>query len=233
MRLPRERIGVRRLEPWYQFAVFGLRPPVTFWFNWRFEGMEHVPPEGPALIAANHISYFDPLAHAYFLVKAHRIPRYLAKSELYENWFLKRLLEGAHQIKVYRGTGDSAPLENGKKALADGECVVIYPESTVTTNPDFSPMKGKTGIARLTLSTNVPVLPIAVWGSQHVWQRDGARSLKFGRPIWLKAGPPLDFSEYSESAKDEATFRTVTDHVMDELTGLVEDLRSRYPKRWQ
>ena len=111
--------------------------------------------------------------------------------------------------------------------------MVIYPESTVTHNPDFSPMQGKTGIARLTLATGVPVLPLAVWGSQHVWQRDGARSLKFGRPIWVKAGPPLDFSEYSEQARDEATLHTVTDQVMAELTQLVDDMRSRYPKRWQ
>ena len=146
---------------------------------------------------------------------------------------LKRVLEGAHQIKVVRGSGDRSPVDNAKKSLANGECVVIYPESTVTHSPDFSPMQGKTGIARLTLATGVPVLPVAVWGSQHVWQRDGARSLKFGRPIWLKAAAPLDFSEYSDDATDEQTLRTVTDQIMAELTTLVDDLRSRYPKRWQ
>jgi 1-acyl-sn-glycerol-3-phosphate acyltransferase len=222
-----------RLEFWFRTAEWSLLPPIKTWFNWRFEGLEHVPRDGPALIACNHISYFDPLAHAYLLLKAHRKARFLAKSELYEHWLLKRVLEGAHQIKVFRGSGDSSPVDNAKKALNAGECVVIYPESTVTTTPDFSPMKGKTGIARLTLATGVPVLPIAVWGSQHVWQRDGARSLKFGRPIWVKAGPPLDFSDYADSAGDEATFRTITDQVMDELTHLVVDLRSRYPKQWQ
>ena len=111
--------------------------------------------------------------------------------------------------------------------------VLVYPEGTITRNPDFSPMQGKTGIARLTLQTGVPVLPVAVWGSQQVWQKDGARSLKFARPIWVKAGPPLDFSEYSEGATDEATLRTVTAQVMTEITTLVDDLRSRYPKNWQ
>ena len=89
------------------------------------------------------------------------------------------------------------------------------------------------GIARLTLSTGVPVLPVAVWGSQHVWQRDGARSLKFGRPIWVKAGTPIDFSDYSEGSHDEKTLRTVTEQIMAELALLVDDMRSRYPKRWQ
>jgi 1-acyl-sn-glycerol-3-phosphate acyltransferase len=221
------------VEFWFRSAEFALVPPIKLWFNWRFEGLEHVPREGPALVACNHISYFDPLAQGYFLVKAHRKPRYLAKAELYEHWLLKRVLEGAHQIKVVRGSGDRSPIDNAKKALLDGECVVVYPESTVTHSPDFSPMKAKTGIARLALMTGVPILPVAVWGSQHVWQRDGARSLKFARPIWVKAGVPLDFSDYSDQPMDVPTLNTVTDHVMAELTQLVDDMRSRYPKRWE
>ena len=221
------------MEFWFRAAEGALVPPIKLWFNWRFEGLENVPREGPCLVACNHISYFDPLAHGYLLVKAHRKPRYLAKSELYENAFLRRVLTGAKQIKVFRGSGDAGPVENAKRALRAGECVVVYPEATVTNNPDFSPMKAKTGIARLTLSTEVPVLPIAVWGSQHVWQKDGARSLKFGRPIWVKAGPPIDFSDYSEIPADEKTLRAVTDQTMDEIAQLVDDLRSRYPKRWQ
>jgi 1-acyl-sn-glycerol-3-phosphate acyltransferase len=221
------------VEFWFRSVEFSALPLMKSWFNWRFEGLEHVPREGPVLVAANHISYFDPLAHGYFLVKVHRKPRYLAKSELYDHWLLKRVLVGAHQIKVVRGSGDRSPLENAKKALQAGECVVLYPEATVTTNPDYSPMKGKHGIARLALETAVPVVPLVVWGSQHVWQRDGKRSLKFGRPIWVKAGPPMDFSEYSEPGPDEGAIQAVTDKVMDQLTGLVGDLRSRYPKRWE
>ena len=221
------------MEFWFRTAEWALLPEVKLWFNWRFEGVEHIPREGPVLAACNHISYFDPLAHAYMLLKAHRKARFLAKSELYEHWLLKRVLVGAHQIKVVRGSGDASPVDNAKKALTAGEAVVIYPESTVTHNPDFSPMRGKTGIARLTLHTGVPVLPIAVWGSQEVWQRGGAQSLKFGRPIFVRAGAPLDFSKYSDTASDEQTLRTVTDEVMGELSHLVEDLRSRYPKSWQ
>ena len=221
------------MEFWFRAAEWTLLPPIKLWFNWRFEGLENVPREGPCLVACNHVSYFDPLAHGYLLVKAHRIPRYLAKSELYEQWLLRRVLEGAKQVKVYRGSGDAGPVEAARRALRAGECVVVYPEATVTKNPDFSPMRAKTGIARLTLTSEVPVVPVAVWGSQHVWQRDGARSLKFGRPIWVKAGPPMDFSSYSDTEMDNETLRTVTDHVMDEIAQLVDDLRSRYPKRWQ
>jgi len=223
---------LRRPEPWYRFAEWSLRPAIVLWFNWRFEGLEHIPREGPVLVACNHVSYLDPLAHAYMLVKAGRRPRFLTKSELYGNWFLRHLLEGARQIKVERGSGSMAPVEEAKQALRRGEAVMVYPEATITRNPDHTPMEGKTGVARLTLATEVPVLPIAVWGSQHVWQRTGARSLKFGRPICLKAAAPLDFSQYEGEKDDPATLRRITETVMDELTRLVNDLRARYPKRW-
>jgi 1-acyl-sn-glycerol-3-phosphate acyltransferase len=224
---------VRRPEPWFRFAEWTLRPPVQLWFNWRFEGKEHIPREGPLLVACNHISYFDPLAHGLMLIKAGRRPRFLAKKELYGNWLMRHVLEGAKQIPVERGTGSAAPIEAAKRALRGEEAVMIYPEGTITGNADFTPMQGKTGVARLTLSADVPVLPIAVWGSQHIWQRDGARSLKFGRPIWVKAGVPMDFSQFADQHDDPVVLRKVTDEVIDELTRLVNDMRNRYPKRWQ
>ena len=223
---------MQRIEPWMGFAKGVLIPPIWMWFEWHFEGFEHIPAEGPALVACNHISYFDPLAHGYFLVKAGRRPRFLAKIELFKNPISGPVLRGARQIPVRRGSGDRGPVEFGTKALRAGELVVVYPESTVTTNPDSSPMRGKTGIARLTLAAGAPVIPVAVWGSAPVWQRDGRRNLRFGRPIWVKAGPPLDFSEFEERAEDTDAFRTVTDEVMAQLSLLIDDLRARYPKRW-
>jgi 1-acyl-sn-glycerol-3-phosphate acyltransferase len=224
---------VRRPEPLYRLAELALRPPLATWFNWRFEGMEHIPKEGPLLVAGNHISYFDPLAHGYMLIKAGHRPRYLAKKELYGNLLMRSFLRGTGQILVERGSGSAAPVMAAREALKRRDAVLVYPEATVTNNPDFSPMRGKTGIARLTLSAEVPVLPIAVWGSQYIWQRQGRQSLTFGRPIWVKAGPPLDFSRFEGRQDDPEALRAVTDTVMDELTHLVTDLRSRYPKRWQ
>jgi 1-acyl-sn-glycerol-3-phosphate acyltransferase len=220
------------LEPWYGMVKGILIPPLRLWFSWRFEGLEHIPHEGPALVACNHISYLDPLAQGYYLVKAGRNPRYLAKTELFGNPILRAVLRGTKQIPVKRGTGDRGPVESASDALRAGELVLVYPEGTVTTNQDFSPMRAKTGIARLTLATRVPVIPLAVWGSAPVWQKSGARDLKFGRPIYVKAGPPLDFSQYEDRAGDPAAIRAVTDEVMAQLSLLVQDLRARYPKRW-
>ncbi|TMK76308.1 MAG: 1-acyl-sn-glycerol-3-phosphate acyltransferase [Actinobacteria bacterium] len=223
---------MQKPDAWFDVAHLALRPGMAFWFNWRFEGMEHIPREGPVLIAGNHISYFDPLAHAYMLVKAGRHARFLAKKELYGNRLLRRALMGAGQIPVERGSGSMAPVHAAVKALQAGEAVMVYPEGTVTKDPDHLPMQGRTGIARLTLASEVPVLPLAVWGSQHVWQR-GARSPRFGRPIWLKAGAPRDFSEFEDRRDDPEALRAVTDAIMADLTQLVADLRRRYPKEWE
>lgn len=223
---------MRRIEPWMRLAETVVLPPIALWFRWRFEGVANIPTEGPALIAGNHISLFDPLAHGYFLEKAGRRPRFLAKTELFRNPILRKVLTGARQIPVRRGSGDRAPLEAAITALKEGEAVVVYPESTTTRNDDFSPMQGKTGVARLALASGVPVIPLVVWGTQHVLKRSGAKSLKFGRPIWVKAGPPLDFSVYEEEPDHPEVLRKVTDLVMGELSLLVDDLRARYPKKW-
>jgi 1-acyl-sn-glycerol-3-phosphate acyltransferase len=224
--------GVKPFEPWTRFAESVLIPPLWAWFNWRFESLEHVPPEGPVLVACNHISYLDPLAHGYFLEKGKRRPRFLAKAELYRNPILRRVLRGAGQIPVHRGSGASAPVDAALRALNEGQVVVVYPEATVTQNEDFSPMQGKSGIARLALAGRVPVVPLATWGTQYVWPKEGVRSLRFGRPIWVKGGVPMDFSEHDDRADDPDVLRRVTDEVMAELSLLVEELRSRYPKRW-
>jgi 1-acyl-sn-glycerol-3-phosphate acyltransferase len=224
---------LRALEPWFQLVHWTLRPSITLWFNWRFEGLEHIPREGSVLVACNHISYFDPLAHGMMMVRAGRRPRFLAKRELYANPLLLRVLTGAKQIPVDRGTGSAAPLDAAKAALERGEAVMVYPEGTITQNADFTPMEGRTGVARLTLAADVPVLPIAVWGTHRMWQRSGPGDLRFGRPIWLKAGAPMDLSEFESDQEDPATLRKVTHTVMEELARLANDLRIRYPRRWR
>ena len=113
------------MEPWYRAAELALVPPMQLWFNWRLEGLEKIPAEGPVIVAGNHLSYVDPLAHGYFVVKAGRRPRFLAKQELFEAPFVGTVLRGARQISVERGTGDRSPLEDAGRAVERGEVVVI------------------------------------------------------------------------------------------------------------
>jgi 1-acyl-sn-glycerol-3-phosphate acyltransferase len=206
-----------------------LLPPFKLWFNWRFDGLEHVPSEGSAIVVGNHLSYLDPFAHAYFVIRAGRRPRFLAKAELFQNPFVRTVLDGAGQIPVHRGTGDQAPLQAATWALEAGEIVFVYPEGTSETpNADLSPGRGKTGAVRLALATGARVIPVATWGGQYVWRRSGRRKIEFGRPIWLRAGEPIVLRG-DATAKE---VRRLTDDVMARLTALVGELRAEYPKRW-
>jgi len=206
-------------------------PPAKLWFHWQLEGLERIPAEGPALIAANHASYLDPFANAMAVIGAGRRPRFLAKQELFSIPLVGRALRGAGQIPVRRGSHDRAPLVRAEQALAAGEVVVVYPEGTVTNREDHLPMRGKTGAVRLSLATGVPITPMASWGSHPVWQKSGPGSLRFGRPVWVAVGEPIDLASRG-SGDDPESVQALTAEVMEALTALVLDLRSRYPKRW-
>jgi 1-acyl-sn-glycerol-3-phosphate acyltransferase len=220
------------VEPWYQLGKSVALPPARLWFDWHFEDLDCIPSDGPAIVACNHISYLDPFANALAVIKAGRRPRFLAKEELFRVPVVGRVLSGAGQIPVARGTNDPAPLRRLMKAITEGEVVLIYPEGTVTRRPDHLPMEAKTGTVRLSLATGVPITPLASWGSQAVWQKSGKGSLKYGRPVWVRAGPPIDLSARQGDAEDRAALKEMTASVMAVLTSLAEDLRSRYPARW-
>jgi 1-acyl-sn-glycerol-3-phosphate acyltransferase len=182
------------------------------------------------IVACNHISYLDPLTNGDAVVRAGRRPRFLAKQELFRIPVVGTVLRGAGQIPVARGKGDTSSLDRAKEALRRGEVVVVYPEGTVTKRDDSLPMEGKTGVVRLALETEVPIVPMASWGSQAVWQKSGRGSLRFGRPIWTKAGEPIDL--FADPGAGRKPVRAITADVMTELTHLAVDLRDRYPRRW-
>ena len=227
-------LGAREhaLEPWYHIAKAVGLPPARLWFNWRFEGLDHIPAEGPALVALSHLSYLDPFGYAEAVIRRGRRPRFLGKRELFEIPLVGTALRGAGQIPVDRGSGDHTPLRSAEAAIAAGEVVLIYPEGTVTDRPDHLPMRAKTGVVRLSLATGVPIIPMGSWGSHPVWQKSGRGSLRFGRPIWVKAGAPIDLSDRVAEANDRDALHAMTEQVMDALTEIVEDLRDRYPRRW-
>jgi 1-acyl-sn-glycerol-3-phosphate acyltransferase len=208
-------------------------PPVRGWFRLRYEGLEHIPQSGSAIVACNHISYLDPLTNASAVMKAGRRPRFLAKEELFRIPLVGSAFRGAKQIPVVRGSGGAtAALKAAERSIAHGEVVVIYPEGTVTTRADHMPMRGKTGVIRLSLATGVPITPLVSWGSQAVWQKSGRGSLKFGRPVLLRAGPAIDLTGRRDEAGEVAAVRAMAADVMDVLTTMVEELRAAYPKRW-
>jgi 1-acyl-sn-glycerol-3-phosphate acyltransferase len=221
------------VEPWFHIAKAVAIEPVRGWFRLRYAGLEHIPSAGPAIVACNHISYLDPLTNASAICRAGRRPRFLAKDDLFRIPVIGSVLRGTRQIPVVRGGGDAVTaLRSAERALAQGEVVVIYPEGTVTTRPDHLPMAGKTGVVRLSLATGVPITPLASWGSHAVWQKSGKGSLKLGRPVFMRLGPPIDLSSRREEARDAAALRAMTADLMAVLTATVEELRAAYPKRW-
>jgi 1-acyl-sn-glycerol-3-phosphate acyltransferase len=220
----------RGSDPAFRAMEIFLRPPMRLWFNWRFEGLENIPyAEGPVLIACNHLSYFDPPALGYPLYRRGFRVRYLAKSELFKNRVASMFLRAAGQVPVERGTGSAKPLAAASRLLDNGEAVIIFPEGTTTRDPDFRQGPSKTGVARLALSKDLPITPMAIWGTHRFLSHGGRKFPEFGRPIWFSVGEPMSFEGDPE---DGTVLRTITDEVMETVAGLTDAMRAEYPERW-
>lgn len=217
------------MEPTYLLAKAILKPWLAAWFRWTIEGLEHIPRRGPAILAFNHIAYLDPLAAAYVLDRAGRRPRFLAKSELFQDRRIAWVLRGAKQIEVRRGTRDAPmALDNAVAALRAGEIVVIFPEGTITTDPDLNPMEGRSGAARLALATGVPVIPAALWGTQNVWPKGFAKDWRPRQDLLVRIGEPLDLGDLTNDAQG---WRTGTTRIMEAIAVLLAGLRPIVPDR--
>lgn len=220
---------VIEVEPAYAFVVWTVRPLFRLIFRWRITGLQRIPRTGAAIFACNHISYLDPLAQGYALVRRRKRIRFFAKAELWKNPFLRLILRNANQIPVERGSGEAGPVEGAMKALARGDGVVIYPEATITTNPDLSPMRGKTGVARVAIASGAPVVPVAVWGTHWVSPKGRVKSRRPWRKIFVTIGDPMRFGDLRGKEEDPDTLRDVTDRIMSELDRLVRELQKDYP----
>jgi 1-acyl-sn-glycerol-3-phosphate acyltransferase len=218
------------MEPTYQFARVILKPWLATWFRWHIEGLENIPKEGPAILAFNHIAYLDPFASAYLVDKAGRRPRYLAKSELFQDKRIAWILNGAKQIEVRRGTRDAPmALDHAFESLRNGEIIVVFPEGTITTNPDLAPLPAKSGTARLALGSGVPLIPCGLWGTQNVWPKNYAKHWWPPRQeILARVGKPMHVSGDPDSPED---WKEVSTAVMDEIGVLVAGLKPALPDR--
>jgi 1-acyl-sn-glycerol-3-phosphate acyltransferase len=197
------------IGPWLK-AVF--RPHV--------EGAENVPATGPAILASNHLSYAD------WLFMPLTLPRrvtFVAKAEYFttpgvKGWFQRKFFSGSGQVPIDRSSGDAAAgaLVAAEKILGEGELFGIYPEGT--RSHDGRLYRGKTGVARLALETGVPVIPVAVLGTDVV-APPGKKFGTFIRP-GVRFGKPLDFSRYEGLENDRYVLRAITDEIMYEIMQL-------------
>ncbi len=211
----------------YRFAAGILRPLMLLLTRRDWRGWEHLPTEGGFVISPNHISYVDPIAFAHFVYDAGYPPHFLAKSGIFGVPVVGAILRGADQIPVYRNTGRAADaFRAAVQAVRDGKCVAMYPEGTLTRDPDLWPMVGKTGAARVALTTKCPIVPLAQWGPQEIL-RPYAKVPRLlpRRTMHVVAGPPVDLSDLYDLPLDGPVLRQATDRVIDAITALLEDIR--------
>ena len=219
----------RRIEPWYAFAVALLRPLLMVATKRDWRGAENLPHEGGVVVVPNHISHVDPLVVAHYLFDQGRLPRFLAKASLFSVFFLRRVVRGARQIPVYRETTEAgSSLRDAVAAIRAGELVVVYAEGTLTRDPQLWPMAGKTGAARIALTTRCPVLPLATWGPQELLAPYSKRPHLLPRvTMQVTLGPPVDLDDLQGQPLTAQTLREATDRIMDAVTVLVEELRGQ------
>lgn len=194
------------------------------------ENLDRVPAKGPAIVAANHVSFLD----SFFipLVVPRRIT-YLAKAEYWDSWKTRWFFETVGQIPVRRDDAkkSQSALDAGIKVLSNQGMLGIYPEGT--RSPDGRLYKGKTGPARMALKAGVPIIPVGLKGTAEVMpidrklpRRSGSVTVSFGHPMWVDPA----------AEHDPMALRTFTDALMYEIMLLsgqqyVDSYASRAPKR--
>lgn len=224
----------RRLEKtgfWvWVTAVFFY--PIAFIAKMRSSGAENLHRPGGVLLVMNHVSHLDPPVDAVFVHRNGRVPRFLAKESLFRMPVFKHLISGSGSIPVYRASvsaGES--LVAATKALRDGKFVVIYPEGTITKDPEGWPMRARTGVARLAmvcLEHDIPVITAARWGTKDILNAYTKKFRPFPRKkVLVDVSAPVDLSEFRGRELDNELLRAVTDLLMgrvrDQLAGLRDE----------
>ncbi len=196
----------------------------------RWRGLHHVPRDGGVLVVSNHTSNFDTITLADAVITAGRWPRFLGKSEIWKVPVIGWLAVQCRQIPVERHTARAKDsLRHAADALAAGDCVAIFPEGTITRDPEGWPMVARRGAARLALQTGAPVIPVAQEGCQAVL---GGRRLQLRklfswrrRPIDVAIGAPVELDDLRERALTDEVVDEAARRITDDLTQLYAPLR--------
>jgi 1-acyl-sn-glycerol-3-phosphate acyltransferase len=194
-----------------------LGPLLKLLFRPWVQGEEHIPDEGAAIFASNHLSFSDSI---FLPLMVPRRMTFLAKSDYFTGRGLKgkataAFFKGVGQLPVDRSGGKAgeAALNSGLRVLRRGELLGIYPEGT--RSPDGRLYRGRTGVARMALEAGVPVLPVAMIGTDKA-QPTGKKLPRIMR-IGIRIGRPLSFARYEGMEEDRFVLRSITDEIMYEL----------------
>ncbi|WP_233245461.1 lysophospholipid acyltransferase family protein [Salinibacterium hongtaonis] len=214
--------------PIFRFLAFLILPIMTVIARYRIVDGEKLPKSGAFILAPNHFSEIDPVVIGVVMWKLGRMPRFLAKASVFKIPLGGRLLRAAGQIPVERTTNarGAEPLKAAARAADEGLAVVIYPEGSLTRDPDLWPMRGKTGAVRMALEADIPLIPAAHWGTQLVMPRYGRKISIFPRKtITVKIGDPVDLSRFRGKPITASLLTEATDVLMADISQLLAELR--------
>jgi 1-acyl-sn-glycerol-3-phosphate acyltransferase len=212
----------------FRIVSFFVIPTFRFAAAYRWHGPNRLPENGPFIVAPNHFTNIDPLVVGTAVWVHRRLPQYLAKASLFKNPVIGYLMRGMGNIPVERSgrTRGSDPLGGGGTLVKNGGGIIVYPEGTLTRDPDLWPMRGKTGAVRLALENDVPLIPMAHWGTQGIMPRYSKKLKLFPRTrVDIRIGEPMDLSEYRGKPIDQQMLLKATAELMEQITELLEDLR--------
>jgi 1-acyl-sn-glycerol-3-phosphate acyltransferase len=192
------------------FRALGLR--------FQLSGTEHVPRTGGALMAFNHVSYIDFVLGGFAAQPSRRLVRFMAKREVFDHSIGGPVMRSMHHISVDRGDG-AASMDEALRYLEAGEVVGIFPEATISRS--FEVKELKSGATRIAAQAGVPLIPVALWGTQRLMTKDHPRDFSRGKTIGIRVGEPMYPS--GENPVEE------TAELHRRLTALVEDAIDAYP----
>ena len=223
--------------PVFRFLAGALIPLFELMMKFVVVDGEKLPKTGAFILSPNHLTNIDPIIIGRVVWKLGRAPRYLAKASLFTVPFLGWLLRKSGQVPVER-TGSargSDPLAAGEAIARKGLAVVVYPEGSLTRDPELWPMRGKYGAVRMALETGVPLIPAAHWGDQAILPPYRGGFHPFPRKtVTVKIGDPVDLSRFAGRQVDTQVLAEATAMLMQAIADLVGDLRGETPRaeRW-
>jgi 1-acyl-sn-glycerol-3-phosphate acyltransferase len=185
-------------------------------FEIRVTGIENLPARGPAVVAGNHVSALDGVLLGIVVWRrGGRVTRFLVAAEFFRHRVFGPVLRAYRHIPLRRGQGNDDALGEAISTVRDGAVVGIYPEGRVNPEPENGLQRGRTGVARIALAAQAAVIPVAIWGTQRRWPREGLRFVLPLRPaVAFAFGPPTKLE--GEAANHDETQRA-TDRVMDAI----------------
>ncbi|HEY3701878.1 MAG TPA: 1-acyl-sn-glycerol-3-phosphate acyltransferase, partial [Acidimicrobiales bacterium] len=194
-----------------------LHPQLLPFVRLDIGDVSHIPKHGPAVLVANHRSYFDVVALGLTVLKSGRPLRYLGKKEVFDAPVIGPMATAMGGIRVERGSGSDQPLREAARALEAGDLVAIQPQGTIPRGRDFFDpvLKGRTGAARLAAMTGAPVIPIGLWGTEAVWPRSSRipnlTNVVHPPPVRTRVGRPVRLELVDAEADTERIMAAIVD----------------------